>query len=89
MARVFNLDTATEDIHKNLTRSFRSANVNFLIGSGASYPAIPPAGTVEEEIATLFEAGDDDAAYLKLYDFLATIQAPTNNLIARKSYSFR
>ena len=82
MACVFNLDTAAEDISKNLARSFQSGNVNFLIGSGASWPAIPSAGAIEEEIATLFEAGDDDAAYLKLYDFLATIQAPTNNLIA-------
>jgi len=81
MARVFNLDTAAEEIRKNLARSFQSANVNFLIGSGASYPAIPPAGAVEEEIASLFEAGDEVAAYLKLYDFLATIQAPTNKLI--------
>src|SRR5260221_4420949 len=82
MARVFSLDTAAEEIRKNLARSFQSANVNFLIGSGASYPAIPSAGAVEEEIASLFEAGDEDAAYLKLYDFLATIQAPTNKLIA-------
>jgi hypothetical protein len=82
MARVFNLDTAAEDIRKNLARSFQSANINFLIGSGASYPAIPSAGAVEEEIATLFETGDEDSAYLKLYDFLATIQSPTNNLIA-------
>jgi hypothetical protein len=81
MARVFNLDTAAEDIRKNLARSFQSANVNFLIGSGASYPATPSAGAVEEEIASLFEAGDDDAAYLKLYSFLTTIQAPTNKLI--------
>ena len=82
MAHVFNLDTADEDIRKNLARSFASANLNFLIGSGASWPAIPSAGAVEDEIATLFEAGKADAAYLKLYDFLATIQAPTNNLIA-------
>src|SRR2546421_546503 len=81
MARVFDLDTAAEEIRKNLARSFQSANINFLIGSGASYPAVPSAGTVEEEIASLFEAGDEDAAYLKLYDFLATIQAPTNKLI--------
>ena len=82
MARVFNLDTAAEEIRKNLARSFQSGNVNFLIGSGASYPAIPSAGAVEQEIASLFEAGDEDAAYLKLYDFLAIIQAPTNKLIA-------
>lgn len=82
MARVFSLDTAAEEIRKNLARSFQSGNVNFLIGSGASYPAIPSAGAVEEEIASLFETGDEDAAYLRLYDFLAAIQAPTNKLIA-------
>ena len=82
MARVFTLDTAAEDVRKNLARSFQSGNINFLIGSGASFPAIPSAGAVEEEIATLFEVGDEDAAYLKLYDFLATVQAPTNQLIA-------
>jgi hypothetical protein len=82
MARVFSLETAVEEIRKNLARSFQSANVNFLIGSGASYPAIPLAGTLEEEIASLFEAGDEDEAYLQLYSFLATIQAPTNKLIA-------
>jgi hypothetical protein len=82
MARVFNLDTAAEEIRKNLARAFQSANINFLIGSGASHPAIPSAGAVEREIANLFEAGDEVAAYLRLYEFLATIQAPTNKLIA-------
>src|ERR1700683_2982798 len=81
MARVLNLDTAVEEIRKNIARSLQSANVIFLIGAGASYPAIQPAGAVEQEIATLFDAGQDDAAYLKLYEFLAGIQAPTNNLI--------
>lgn len=82
MARAFTIDTASDEIRTNLARSFQSANINFLIGSGASHPAIPPAGAVEEEIATLFDSGDDDAAYLKMYDLLATIQAPTNDLIA-------
>src|ERR1700728_1374355 len=81
MARVFNADTAVDEIRKNLARSFQSGNVNFLIGSGASYPAIFPAGAVEQEIATLYDAGQEDAAYLKLYEFLAAIQTPTNNLI--------
>src|ERR1700733_11283055 len=85
MARVFDLETATDDLRKNLARSIQSANLNFLIGSGASYPAIPTAGAVEAEIAALFEAGNEDGAYLKLYDFLATIQAPTNSLIAGAS----
>src|SRR5262249_46314997 len=82
MARALKLDSADEDIRKDLARSIQSANLNFLIGSGASFPAIPTAGAVEAEIASLFEAGNPDGAYLKLYDFLATIQAPTNSLIA-------
>jgi hypothetical protein len=82
MARVLNLDTADEDVRKNLARSIQSANLNFLIGSGASYPAIPTAGAVEAKIASLLEGGNEDAAYLMLYEFLATIQAPTNSLIA-------
>lgn len=81
MARTLSLDTASEEIRKNLARSCQSGNINFLIGSGASHPAIPSAGAVEQEIADLFEAGKDEAAYLKLYDFLATIQGPTNKLI--------
>jgi SIR2-like domain len=81
MARVFDLAVAADDISKNLARSFQSANINFLIGSGASWPAIPSAGTVEKEIAKLFEEGDEEAAYHKLYDFLSTVQTPTNILI--------
>ena len=33
MPRVFDLDTAAEEIRKNLARSFQSGNINFLIGS--------------------------------------------------------
>jgi hypothetical protein len=81
MARVFDLAVAADDISKDLARSFQSANVNFLMGSGASWPAIPSAGTVEKEIAKLFDAGDEEGAYQKLYDFLSTVQTPTNSLI--------
>jgi hypothetical protein len=81
MARVFDLASQAEDISKNLARSFQSGNVNFLIGSGASYPAIPSAGNVEKEIAKLFEVGNEHSAYLKLYDFLMTVQIPMTKLI--------
>jgi len=76
------LEAQADDISKLLARSFQSGHVNFLIGSGASFPAIPSAGDVEKEIAKLFDAGDEEAVYLKLYDFLLTIQLPTNKLIA-------
>ena len=82
MARPLDLASQAEDVSKMLARSFQSGHINFLIGSGASFPAIPSAGNVEKEIAALFEAGDEAAAYLTLYDFLLTIQLPTNKLIA-------
>ena len=82
MARVFDLAAQADDVSKMLARSFQSGHINFLIGSGASFPAIPSAGNAEKEIAALFEAGDEAAAYLKLYEFLLTIQLPTNKLIA-------
>ena len=81
MARLFDLAEAADDISKSLARSFQSGNINFLIGSGASYPAIPSAGNVEKEIAKFFDAGNEGAAYQALYDFLATIQTPTTRLI--------
>lgn len=79
---MFDLAAQAEDVSKMLARSFQSGHINFLIGSGASFPATPSAGNVEKMIAALFEAGDEVAAYLKLYEFLLTVQLPTNKLIA-------
>ncbi|RRQ22443.1 SIR2 family protein [Thiohalobacter thiocyanaticus] len=81
MAQVLSLGEVTEDIQKALGRSFQSGNINFLIGSGASMPAIPAAGPVEQEIATLFGAGNEETARLRMYEFLAGIQEPMNALI--------
>jgi len=81
MARIKELDSPENDIRSTLARSFQSARVNFLIGSGASCPAIPVVGNLEQEIADLFEAGQEDEARSKMYDFLASIQEPTNKLI--------
>ena len=81
MAQIHNLHEAGEDIRKALARSFQSGHVNFLLGSGASAPAIPVAGQVEQQIANLFEAGNDAEARQRMYEFLAAIQQPTNRLI--------
>jgi hypothetical protein len=81
MAKVLMLGEVGKDIHKGLARSFQSGNVNFLIGSGASMPAIPAAGQIEQDIAALFKAGDEEQADLRMYEFLAGIQTPTNALI--------
>lgn len=81
MARIQELDSPQNDIRSTLARSFQSARVNFLIGSGASCPAIPVVANLEQEIADLFDAGEEEEARSKLYDFLASIQEPTNKLI--------
>jgi len=82
MARTLNLEELTKEIRKALARSFQSGHVNFLLGSGASLPAIPAAGQIEQEVANLFNSGNEVQARLRMYDFLAGIQGPTNRLIA-------
>ena len=81
MARVLNLGEVPKDIRKALARSFQSGHANFLIGSGASLPAIPAAGQIEQEIAGLLAAGNEADARLRMCTFLASIQEPTNRLI--------
>lgn len=87
MAHVRKIDEIGKDIHKTLARSFQSGNVNFLIGSGASMPAIPAAGQIEQEIANLIEAGDEEQARLQMYNFLESIQKPTNALITGEEHN--
>jgi hypothetical protein len=82
MARVFEVgDPINDPVVKDLTRSFQSGNINFLLGAGASYPAIPLAGDVEAQIDTLLRAGDDAGATNRMYDLLRGIQSPTNSVI--------
>lgn len=85
MATTLNLEEDSSRIKETLRRSFQSAHINFLIGSGASLPAIPLAGDLEQEIANLAETGQENKARLKLYNFLANIQKPMNKLINGKS----
>ena len=68
-------------MRKSLARLFQSGHINFLIGSGASCPAIATAGQIEQEIAKLFDGGKDEEAQRKLYEFLLSVQGPTNKLI--------
>ena len=80
MARFVSAGSA-EDLRRSFTRSLQSGHINFLIGSGASLPAIPAAGNIEEEIRTLLRNGDP-AANARMSAFLGSVQGPTNELIA-------
>jgi hypothetical protein len=82
MVNVTTLDGTEAGLKKLLGRCFQSGNINLLLGSGASVPAVPTAGPIEQEIATLITAGQDDQAKERLYVFLAQIQNSANQLIS-------
>lgn len=82
MARTYTLTDSNENLKRALTRSLQSAHINYLIGAGASYPAVPVAGLVEQEIAALYESNRESEGRAKMYGFLAGVQQPTNDLIA-------
>jgi hypothetical protein len=82
MARVHTLSASTDEVQTALARAFQSGHINFLIGSGASCPAIFTAGDIEKDIAKLLDEGKDSEARDSMYEFLAGIQGPMNDLIA-------
>lgn len=81
MATIVNSTEDREDLLRSLSRSLQSGRLNFLLGSGASLPAIPLAGAIEQEVAELFESGRDGEAVERLCRFAEAIQEPTNKLI--------
>lgn len=81
MARVHTLTDSNDDLKRMLTRSLQSAHINYLIGAGASFPAVPVAGSVEQEIAALYESNQEEEGRARMYGFLAGVQQPTNDLI--------
>lgn len=68
-----------------LRKSIQSANLNFLIGSGCSFPAIKPLGNIEKEIYALLKVGKELDAEICMYDFLKPIAESNNNLIEDSS----
>jgi hypothetical protein len=71
MTRTCDIDSSSRDgLIAGLRKSVQSANLNFIIGSGCSYPAIPLLGNIESEIKTLVDAGKSDEAEKLIFDFL-------------------
>lgn len=66
-------------------RIFQSANINFIIGSGASLPAINVLGSIESELETLVRAGDDSEYFSKSASFLQTVWKANNALLGRNT----
>ncbi|WP_426370452.1 SIR2 family protein [Pseudocolwellia sp. HL-MZ7] len=64
-----------------MARVFQSSNINILLGSGASNPAISVAGDIESKLQELYDKGDIEGALELEYDFIGKVQEPTNRLI--------
>lgn len=73
MTQTLEISTDNEAASKFLESFVQSGNLNFLIGSGASSPAIKVAGNVETEINKLLGEGKDAEANSKSVEFIEAI----------------
>lgn len=73
MSNILNVEVGNETASTFLEPYIQSGNLNFLIGSGASAPAIKTAATIENEINKLLSDGKEDHANRKCLDFLSEI----------------
>lgn len=64
-------------------RVFQSANLNFLIGSGASLPAIKVLGTIENDLQKLLEDEKEDEYFALAGHFLSQVWLPHDCLLER------
>lgn len=81
MAKIIEAVKDKELIQKILIKSFQSGNINFIVGSGASMPAIKVAGDIEKQIQTLFEEDKELDAYKIIHRFLSDLQKANIPLI--------
>ena len=81
MAKTLNIDTNRTDVVDMLRRAIQSANINCIIGSGCSEPALNALGNIEAEIQALKTSGKTDEAEKKLFGFICPFLEVTGNLI--------
>jgi len=81
MANLIDISNNKADFLKRLSRIIQSANLNFLIGSGCSSPALPISGNIENEIKEAREKGEDDNAEHLLHKFLLPFLEKTKLLL--------
>ncbi|WP_337024582.1 MULTISPECIES: SIR2 family protein [unclassified Pantoea] len=64
-------------------RVLQSANLNFLIGSGASLPAIQVLGTIEKDLQKLIEDEKEDEYFALAAKFLTQVWIPNDCMLKR------
>lgn len=81
MARLIKLPESKDAFEDVLFKLFQSTRLNFILGAGASRPAIPALGDIENEVQADIDSGNHESAEEKLYDFLKVINQQTNDLV--------
>ncbi|HGY4913793.1 TPA: SIR2 family protein [Citrobacter freundii] len=64
-------------------RVFQSANINFLIGSGASLPAIKVLGTIETDLQQLINGEQEEEYFRVAANFLSAVWLPHECMLKR------
>lgn len=84
MPKIIRIDNVDDkkSLESTLVKALQSGNLNFIIGSGASMPAIKVAGAIENAIQKHFSDGKEAEAYKLIYTFLSDLQEPNTALIA-------
>lgn len=83
MARLLPLSKDKTLCDNTLVKTLQSGHISFLLGSGASYPAIPIAGSIEKELNELLDTNPKEFTEKKL-GFLTEIQKVTNKILSGK-----
>jgi hypothetical protein len=81
MVNCINIDDSKAEFYNNLQKTIQSTNLNFLIGSGCSLPAIKALGDIETKIQEAITNEDNEKANRLIFDFLKPFLESTKNLI--------
>lgn len=70
MANCINIDLSRKELITSLQKAIQSANLNFLIGSGCSLPAIKTLGNIEKDIQEKLKSNNEEEAEKIIFDYL-------------------
>ena len=76
------LEVAADDTKKKISKLFQSGRINFLIGAGASCPAINVVGNIEKEVNKLYQKNKDMEARQKLMDIVKSVYDVNEKLVS-------
>jgi len=81
MAKIIDIDKEKNELIKILQKTVQSCNLNFLIGSGCSIPAMTALGPIEQEVEQLYNEKKEEEATKKLVEFLKPFIESTKHLL--------